>query len=253
MKFEDINRSSIIKIIKISLISIVFLSVGLILFVSVQKKTQSDTSNSLTRKYHPGPLRITGLKQHSYSDGKLTTLVEADEFRIRPRKQHFLFNMSPIINIRPIFNIRPFNEAILKNAKLEIHLYPESCESEISEKAGLFFIEKNMLTSDLKGMGVVTRVLIKGLAINIYKNEILSLKVMADKAYFHLRKKKLNLIDATITHILSQKHIMSRFIIWDEKEKVFKIPGQYIAVTPKGKTAGMGIKLDMNFVATSFL
>ena len=248
MKFEDINRSSIIKIIKIFLISIVFLSVGLILFVSVQKKTQSDTSNSLTRKYHPGPLSITGLKQRTYSDGKLTTLMEADELKVRPRKQYFLFNMSPIINIRPIFNIRPFNEAILKNAKLEIHLYPE-----ISEGAGLFLIDKNMLSSDLKGMGIITRVLIKGLAINIYKNEILSLKVTADKACFHLRKKKLNLIDAAITDILSQKHIMSRFIIWDEKEKVFKIRGQYIAVTPKGKTAGMGIKLDMDFVATSFL
>ncbi len=250
MKFEDINRSSIIKI---SLISIIFLSVGMIFFVSVQKKTQSDTSNSLTKKYHPGPLRITGFKQHTYSYGKLTMLIEADEFIVRPRKQHFLFNMSPIINIKPIFNIRPFNEAIFTNAKLETRLYPENSEPEISEEAGLFFIKKNMLTSDLKGMGVITRVLIKGLVINIYKNDILSLTVKAGKAYIHLRKKKVNLIDADIMHTLSQKHIMSRFIIWNEKEKVFEIPGQYIAVTPKGKTAGMGIKLDMNFVATSFL
>lgn len=242
MKFEDINRSSIIKI---SLILIIFLSVGMIFFVSVQKKTQSDTSNSLTRKYHPGPLRITGLKQHTYSDGKLTTMLKADEFKIRPRKLHFLFNMSPIINIRPIFNIRPYNEAILKNAKLGIHLYPE-----ISEETELFLIDKNMLSSDLKGMGIITRVLIKGLAINIYKNEILSLKVTADKACFYLRKKKLNLIDATITDILSQKHIMSKFIIWDEKEKLFKIPGQYIAVTPKGKISGIGIKFGMDFVVS---
>lgn len=247
MKFEDTIRSPIIKI---SLISIIFLSVSITLLLLVQKKTPPDTSNALIKvkeEYYREPLKIMGLKQRTYNNGKLTTLVEADEFKVRPRKHHFLFNMSPIINIKPIFNIRPFNEAILKNAKFEVHLYPE-----ISAETGLFFIGKNMVSSDLQGMGIVTRVLIEGLIMDIYKDDILSLVVEADKARIHIRKKEVKLINATIKDMSSQKHITSRLIIWNEKEKVFKIPGPYIAVTPKGKATGTGINLDLDFNATPF-
>ena len=246
MNFEDTIRSPIIKI---SLISIIFLSVSITLLLLVQKKTPPDTPNALikVKEYSPGSLRITGLKQRTYNEGKLTTMVEADEFKVRPRRQHFLFNMSPIINIRPIFNIRPFNEAILNNAKYEVHLYPQ-----ISTETGLFFNEKNMLSSDLKGMGIITRVLIEGLIMDIYKDDILSLVVKADKARIHIRKKEAKLINATIKDMSSQKHITSKLIIWNEKEKVFKVPGPYIAVTPKGKATGTGINLDFFFNATPF-
>ncbi len=234
-------------IVKISLISIILLTVGMTLLLLVQKKTPPDTPNALIKKDYREPLKIMGLKQRTYNKGKLTSLVEADEFKVRPKKLHFLFNMSPIINIRPIFNIRPFNEAILNNAKYEVYLYPDS-----STETGLLFNEKNMLSSDLKGMGIITRVLIENFIMDIYKDDILSLVVEADKARIHIRKKEAKLINATIKDMSSQKHITSRLIIWNEKEKVFKIPGPYIAVTPKGKATGTGIKLDLNFNATPF-
>ena len=34
---------------------------------------------------------------------------------------------------------------------------------------------------------------------------------------------------------------------WDAKEKVFKIPGEYLAITPKGTAKAKGIKINLDF------
>jgi hypothetical protein len=36
-------------------------------------------------------------------------------------------------------------------------------------------------------------------------------------------------------------------IIWDTKEKIFKIPGTYVAITPQGRATGKGIKVHLDF------
>jgi hypothetical protein len=235
-------------ILKVFLVSFIFLGVGLTLLLSTQEKATPENSVPAIKEYSPGLLKITGFQQRTYNNRRLASLVKADEFKVMPRKQHFLFNMSPIINIRPIFNIRPFNEASFKNAKLEVHLRPEP-----SAENGLFFIGKNMLTSDLKGMGIITRVSIQGLSMDIYKDDILKLVLASDKARVDLRKKEVKLINATIKDQLTGKIIMSNVVVWDENEKFFNIPGPYIAITSKGKTIGKGIRLNLDFKPIPFI
>ncbi len=50
--------------------------------------------------------------------------------------------------------------------------------------------------------------------------------------------------------VLSGRLIKSSSVIWDDKEKVFKVPGEYIAMTPKGQARGRGIKVDLDFVVS---
>jgi hypothetical protein len=42
--------------------------------------------------------------------------------------------------------------------------------------------------------------------------------------------------------------IVSKKVIWNGKDEVFEIPGDYLALTPEGKVSGKGIKLDVKFI-----
>ncbi|MBE9504988.1 MAG: hypothetical protein IME96_12515 [Proteobacteria bacterium] len=219
--------------LKVSLVSVMALSLGIIVWVSIHNKAPSQSSSS-EQKHYSTPMRITGLDASTFSGDKLLTRVRADEFKVGPRKSF-------------IFNIRPFNEVVLTNARLEVHLYPD-----MPKGVGLFFLGENILSvknakTTLKGMGVLTRGVIKGLVLEVFKADRLRLVVEAQKVYIDFKRKETKLIDASIKEILSQKLIMSKSIIWSEKEKIFTIPGAYFTLTPKGRATGKGIKVDLNF------
>ena len=219
--------------LKVSLVSVMALSLGIIVWVSIHNKTPSQSSSS-EQKHYSTPMRITGLDASTFYGDKLLTRVRADEFKVGPRKSF-------------IFNIRPFNEVVLTNARLEVHLYPD-----IPKGVSLFSLGENILSvkdakTTLNGMGVLTRGVIKGLILEVFKADRLCLVVEAKKVYIDFKRKETKLIDASIKEVLSRKLIMSRSIIWSEKEKIFKIPGAYFTLTPKGRATGNGIKVDLNF------
>ncbi len=193
---------------------------------------------SAGQKMHSYPLRIKGLSATTYNDDKLTARIEADELRVNQRRFF-------------VFNIRPFNEATLTNARLEVHLY-----KHMPLKANLFSSAKNILGLDkkgksrMRGLGLITRGVVNGFTLEVYKAGKLSLRVKAEKAYIDFKKKKTELLNAGLEDVQSKKLIKSRSVIWDNEENVFRIPGIYIATTPRGTARGKGIKVDFDFAVS---
>jgi len=184
----------------------------------------------------PYPVKIEKLLQTAYENNRLTVKIEADEFKVNPRRFW-------------IFNVKSLNEATFSNLRLEIYL-----DNATYSNAELFSFGKGLLsfgkknTYELTKRGQITRgVIKKGLTLKVYKVDTLSFVVKAKEAYIDLNTKETKLVRASIENVLSKKLIKSRSVIWDGKDKVFKVPGKYIAQTPKGVASGKGIKVDLNF------
>jgi len=220
------------------LVSIIVLFLGLVIWYLVQENGPSSPS-ALGEKIPPYPVWIKGLTLRSYDGNRPEVTIEADEFKVNPRK-FFLFN------------VRPFNEVTLTNARLKIYLYDKA-----PSKVDLFPFNEGFLPlkkgrkSAEKRMGIITRGVITGLTLEIYRSDKLSLVIKAQKAYIDLKRKKAEMASVSMESMPAKKLIMSRAVIWDNKEKVFKIPGEYIALTPTGRARGKGIKVDLDFVVNS--
>lgn len=224
------------------LVSVIALSLGLVIWCLVQQKEPSSPSASW-EKAPPYPLWIKGFSVSAYEGDRPVTVIVADEFKVNPRKFF-------------VFNVRPFNEATLTNARLKVYLY-EKAPSKVPSKVDLFPFNEGLLPlkkgskSARKGMGIITRGVIKGLTLEIYKFDKLSLVIKAKKAYIDFKRKKAKMARVSMESISAKKLIMSRSVIWDNEEKVFKIPGEYIALTSTGRARGKGIKVDLDFVVNS--
>ncbi len=209
--------------------AILVLALSLVLLVCFLGQRREPLSGSSEQETFAYPLRITGLSYSTYDD-KCTIKMEADEIKVHPRK-HF------------VFNIRPFDEATLTNARLEVHL-KEGGSLEIAP----FSIGRDLLSlnekgkPNTKGTGLITRGVVKGLAIEIYRGNELSLVVKAQEAIVDFKRKEARLAMANIENRLSQETITSSSVVWSDKEKVFKIPGAYQAVNSAGRVSGKGLR-----------
>ena len=187
------------------------------------------------------PVVIKGISYHDVKGGRRAYSFKADEFRIHPRA----FG---------VFLIQPIKEATLVNAFIEVYL---STEGNATQEVDLFpssFSSSLTSSSDpeakklsMSGIGVITRLVFKNLHLNIYKGEVLTIAIVADEAFTNLKNKETVLKGFQIEHKVSRKFLKARSVTWDAREKVFKIPGEYIAVTPKGTAKGYGIKVNLNF------
>lgn len=192
-------------------------------------------TNTLPQSFNP-PLLIDGLSYKVYNNGTLVSKMEADEFKISPRKFF-------------IFNIKSVNEAILKNVKMDIYIKDlklkkgKVIETDI-DLLKLFF---DSTTGKKTGAGLITRALIKGIDMNIYISDVLTHKLKASTAEFMLKGKKIIFYNVTLENPLSHKLIHAAKIIWDAQEKVFKISDWYEVSSLKGKTKGKSITIDLNF------
>ncbi len=222
---------------KTSLILVIALSLGFIILWGLSQR--KETATPPVEKASPYPTWIKGFNASTYEGDRLITKIEADEFKVNPRRFF-------------IFNIKPFNEATLTNVRLEIHLY-----KGMSSKADLFSFSEGVLPLmnggkkfAVKGMGLITRGVIKGLILKIYRADRLSMVVKAGRGYIDFKKNETKMRGVSIEDVLSGRLIKSGSVIWDNKEMVFNIPGEYIAMTPKGQARGRGIKVDLDFVVS---
>jgi hypothetical protein len=132
------------------------------------------------------------------------------------------------------------------NIKSETHCYPEMSEKgkktvSLSPNKSILSFSNNLIP--IKKTGFITRGVIKDLTWKIFNADNPCLTVKARKAYLDLEKNDLELRNVIIENALSKKLIVSRSASWREKEKVFKIPGTYLAITPEGTSRGNRIKL----------
>jgi len=207
---------------------------GLGLWASIQKEDNSHLSSFDEKSLYP--IKITGLNYTKCEENRLMTKIKSDELKVNPRKFF-------------IFNIKPFNEVTLNNTTIEVYLYEDThSDTNLFSFGGDLLSVKQGNKASLKGMGLITRGVINDLVLKIYKASSLSILVKAKKAHIDFKKDETKLQKASIEGIFSNKIIKSTLIIWNEKEKIFKIPGEYIALSPMGWQRGKGIKVDLDFV-----
>ena len=104
----------------------------------------------------------------------------------------------------------------------------------------------------LKNMFSMTGMRIKPFTLHVYKDEILSLIVHAEETLVTSRsQQEMRMRHCRLEDVLTGKSILSKEIIWDATQKAFKVPGNYIAVTPTGRATGKKIKVDIDFVVTA--
>ncbi|MDY6839411.1 MAG: hypothetical protein SWH78_15710 [Thermodesulfobacteriota bacterium] len=163
-------------------------------------------------------MRITGFSYVTYDKEKPILKIEADEFKVNPRKYF-------------VFNIRPFNEATVTNARLEVYLNEGASPGFDLLSLGKDIFHMNEKgKSRVTGMGVITRGIIKGLVLEIYKGDNLSLVVTAKEALVDFKKQEANLLRATIEDKLSNRRTTSRAVLWKAKDKIFAIPQEHTSL-----------------------
>jgi hypothetical protein len=188
------------------------------------------------------PVVIKGISAQELKGGKLVYSFKADEFKINPRA-YGVFLFQPI---KEATLINAFMEVYLSaqgNSTQEVDLFPSSLPSAATSSSS----DPKAKRLSTSGIGVITRLVFKNLHLNIYKGEVLTITIVADEAFTNLSNKETVFKGVQIEHKPSRKFISTRSATWDAREKVFKIPGEYIAVTPKGKAKAYGIKVNLDF------
>lgn len=223
----------ITRVIKTLLISISSISLGMMLLLVIKQQPTPDRTGEFWK--YRNPILIEGITTTTIEKGLIVNRFQADKLEVKPRKYY-------------IFNVKPFKEIRVINAKLEYHLNEET----ISKTRDLFSPDMYLshakgTSGSLKGLGVITRGVVKGLVLKVLKDDIPILSVSSDEAKIDLKNKKTELFNTRLEEPTSGKIITSDRITWDSNEMVFKIPGRYLAESPKGKARGSRIQVDVNF------
>jgi hypothetical protein len=83
--------------------------------------------------------------------------------------------------------------------------------------------------------------------VKIFRADSLALVLRAESAYIEREKRKPRFLNATLEDERSTRRIIADKIIWNAKDKVFLVPGHYVAQTASGRASGKGIRIDLDF------
>ena len=221
---------------KVVLVSMVTFSFGLLSWELIPKKEPADIV-SIREKSSIYPIRLQGISNSIYDNNRIIAKMEADEFKVNPRKFF-------------VFNVKSLNEITITNVKLEIYYNNDNKNSsnvDLIPLSQLQFSEFKEGNRAKNGMGLITRGIVKGLSLRVYKANQLSLVVKAKEAHINFRNREMRMKNASIEEVISKRLIESKSIIWDNEQKLFDIPGEYIIVTSREKAKGKGIKVGIDF------
>ncbi len=232
-----------------NLVLVCFICTSLALMIWIWAGAEIPVSHPVEKQKNTGSMGISGFGFSTYDGASLITRVQADLFRIVPRK----FG---------IFRMKSVNEAMLVKARFEIYLGNATQSQSVGvagEKQGqtddpgvfsAFGDQVNSSAKALPGMqevGNVTRLVMDGMELAFCREQSPYLEARARSGGMDFKKEKITMRDAVLEHFPSGKKIFSETIIWDDDARVFKIPGRYEAHTPKGRAKGRGITVDLDF------
>lgn len=194
------------------------------------------------------PFAMKGITYRNFKKGKLVSRVSADEIKVDQRKFW-------------IFNIRPFKEAVLENAFIQVYTntnsVSESAESaEAKEGIDLLSFGDDILSvgkemnSNSMERGVISRGVIKDLVLEVYDADKLSISINSKKAYIDFTRELLKMVDVSMKEVDTGKHIESRSVIWNNKNRRFEIEGHYTAISRNQISDGNMIGVNLNFEIT---
>jgi hypothetical protein len=189
--------------------------------------------NKISKQTFIHPLLIKGFSSEVKDDnGELISNIAADMIKIRPRKFF-------------VFSIKSVSEAFLTNVKADLFVLEKENEKE-NILTGHIANAVNALIKEQKGIGVVSRIIMEEVKINVHNSDIVTLKLKAKSAEV-LKNKNVNFSNVILENPISNKLIKANKVIWDFQEATFRIPNMYLAVSSKGRAKGQGLKVDLNF------
>lgn len=185
------------------------------------------------------PLQISGFTFTHLKHNRITHVLEAQRLTIQPRR--FM-----------VFNINSINEAILQDARMEVHF------NEDAVKNSTFFDYQKALPLNKAPhgrhrhgsvVGMVTRLIVKKVRVDIFQEELRTIVLAAEDALVE-KKSEAVFYNAILKDNRSDQIIRSRKILWNDKRKVFVIPGAYAMSASGNNTSGESIEIDLDFNIT---
>ena len=187
--------------------------------ISIMKSVSRNKSNSKAPHYS---FRIKDFTSTQYSGNFLVRQLHADEFSIEPRRFF-------------VFNVRSINEIVIDHARLSVYLSDKITDRHVdlfSFDGGLFSAEKKGMGGEKisypSNVGLITRAIIKGIQIEIYRDKKPILSITARAGYINLKNKNVRLKDAVFKNTVNGKTVKSRLAVWDNKRQLFVLPRKYI-------------------------
>ena len=182
---------------------------------------------SFHKEPHVYPLLITGLNATRY-DGELASLnLRAQSLKITPRKFF-------------VFSIIPFYDVTLTDAVVAIHVPGNQfIEPDIFSFPEMLLPPKEYRSLS-NGSGFKMREIIKGLQLNIYREDTPILSIHAVTTIIDHQRKQAKFEHVLVKCIHSKKILRTKLIIWQKNRMGLKVPGKYSIISPNGKTIGEG-------------
>jgi hypothetical protein len=98
--------------------------------------------------------------------------------------------------------------------------------------------------ANLRGVGRVTRGKVAGMQLIIYRRDKTTLMVHAKNAEIDFKKRQTRMNDAILS--IPEEHYLlrSKQIIWDDRKKLFVVPGEYVLTKAGERRKGTGLVLN---------
>ena len=183
------------------------------------------------------PLQIQHFRYVNQDNNRIVYALQAEQLLIRPRR--FM-----------VFNIKSVNEAVLKNARFETHFYEETAmHTPLFDYQEALPFNKGTGNKQRNGpiIGLVTRLIAKGVRLDIFREEMPVMVLVAEYGLVENKKSEAEFINGIIKDSCSDRFIRSSRILWDDKIKVFVIPGAYTMSASGNSTNGESIQIDLDF------
>lgn len=181
---------------------------------------------------------LGGFTYRQFSDSGLVVRLDAEALAVMPRR--FL-----------AFNIRSVNEVHIDKARIEARFYPVVAEDpvllppvmdELSDREG-----DGNGHRGYREFGLISRTLVRGVHADLYRQDRLAVVLRAEAGYVDHRRRNPRFTGVVLENAESTLRILSDKVIWDRRDRLFRIPGSYVAYTDKGKADGRGITVDLDF------
>jgi hypothetical protein len=183
------------------------------------------------------PLQISEFTYTSQDQNRLVHVLHAEQLVIRPRRF-------------TVFNIKSINEALVENARFELHLYAKAAtDNTLSDYEKVLPFNQAKRGNHRHGavVGMVTRLIANGVRVDIFRDEIPAIVLAAEYGLVEKRKPEAVFINAILKDSRSDRVVRSRTILWDEKRMLFVIPGPYVMSASGNDDRGKSIEIDLDF------
>lgn len=193
-----------------------------------------ESSVALGEAAKPGssPLELRGVNFSTYHEGRLAGRMRAALMTVVPRKV-------------AVFRLRSANEILFHQVRLDSY-------SRGEQTGGLFSAETMDSTfKGMKGLGHITQIRLEEVAADFHRDDRVTARLTAKRGEINVKNHSIRLKDVRLHDPASGRIIHSSVAFWDESNKIFHIPGDYVVETPRGKANGKAITVTPDFTITS--